>query len=235
MRYPCLVLLISLLALKGFAQSLEGKWYMINRSGLIEMNITKDSLSRRELNLKFLPKTGHERIDAYPIKIVKLADKILMISKSNGDSSKYSTTVVIDYQGKKGFKMVWNGLDTSMREIDELIYLNKKDNRKLYGYSVFSEYYIDSLKQLKSIDSMTVEEFRRYAEIYVGKINLTRNEFAKYNTGYASATYNFQLITQSLFDLGFNPIQNTTTVDAIYKKYMKDPEVVSIFNTMNKE
>ncbi|MEM1001944.1 MAG: hypothetical protein AAGH46_04770, partial [Bacteroidota bacterium] len=54
-------------------------------------------------------------------------------------------------------------------------------------------------------------------------------EFDKYNIGYVFITYNFQIIVQSLFEIGYNPIQNVNTMNKLYTNFADDPEVEVIF------
>jgi hypothetical protein len=237
-----------------FSQDIIGTWYMVNRSGLIEFSITKDSIKTRQLFTDFTPKGKPAESYAY-INIVKLNDRRLVIRKSQkqapkfppfitsqGDTLKFAATkksqddtlkfkamTITNLVDKKYFQWVWNVEDTLTNDFETLIQIHTNDNRPLFGYYVFSEHYIDSLKQMKSIDSLSVSDFKKYLAVYLLKIKLTEQDEVKYNKGYFSGfTYNFQLISQSLYDIGFNPLQNTGTIDPVYKKYYEDPEVKKI-------
>jgi len=203
---------------------------MVNRSGLIEFSITKDSIKNRQLFSDFTPKGKPGQSNGY-IKTVKLNDRILVISKSQRDTTKFSAMTLINLTDKKYFQMAWNIQDTLTNDIETLIQIHKNDRRQLFGYYVFSEHYVDSLKRMKSIDSLSLADFKKYLTVYLDKIKLTEKDAEKYNTGYLSGfTYNFQLISQSLYDIGFNPLQNTMTIDPVYKKYYEDPEVKNILD-----
>ena len=79
---------------------------------------------------------------------------------------------------------------------------------------------------MKAIDSLSLADFKRYYKIYEAKINMTKKESDTYNTGYLTIfSFNYQLISQSLYEIGFNPLQSVDDVDQLYKKYYKDPEV----------
>lgn len=198
---------------------------MVNRSGLIEFSITKDSIKTRQLFSDFTPKRKPSESAGY-IKTIKLNDRILVISKSQKDSLKFSAMIIINLADKKYFQMAWNIKDTLTNDIETLIQIHKNDHRQLLGYYVFSEHYVDSLKQMKSIDSLSLSDFKKYLTVYLDKIKITEKDAITYNTGYMSGfTYNFQLISQSLYDIGFSPLQSTSTIDPIYKKFYEDPEV----------
>lgn len=206
-------------------QDITGTWYMVNRSGLIEFSITKDSIKTRPLYTNFKPKGKARAADGY-IKTVKLDDRILVISKSQKDPIKYSAMTLINLTDKKYFQMAWNIKDTATNDMETLIQIHKNDHRQLFGYNVFSEHYVDSLKQLKSIDSLSLADFKKYLKVYNNNIEHTARESKIYNTGYLVVfSYNFQLISQSLYQIGFNPLESVSTVDALYKKYYKDPEI----------
>ena len=213
-----------------FSQDIIGTWYMVNRSGLIEFSITKDSIKTRQLFSDFTPKGKPGESNGY-IKTVKLDDRILVISKSQKDSLKFSAMTVINLKDKKYFQMAWNISDTLTNDIETLVQIHRNDHRQLLGYYVFSEHYVESLKQMKPIDSLSLSDFKKYLTVYLDKIKITEKDAIKYNTGYMSGfTYNFQLISQSLYDIGFNPLQNTKTTEAVYRKYYEDPEVKKMMN-----
>ncbi len=226
-----------------FSQELLGTWYMVSRSGLIEFSITQDSIKTRDLFTDFSPKDKpvfspkNKPVEASSyLKKVKLNDRVLLIRKSHKDSIKFSAWTVINLIDKKYFQLAWNIPDTSTNDIETLIQLHTNDNRPLFGYYLFSEHFIDSLKQMKSIDSLSLVDFKQYLSVYFDKFKHTLNDAVKYNTAYLSEyTYNFQLISQSLYDMGFNPLQNTKTMEVIYKKYIGDPEIKKMMDDANRK
>jgi hypothetical protein len=226
-----LTILISVLHLQALSQRWSGTWYMITRSGLVEMNISNGSFQTRELTSDFVPKekTGNSKL---VIKPVELTDRILLICHSEKDTAKFSAITLFGMKERKYFQMAWNVKDTATKYIDTLVALNKRDTPPLFGYFVFSEHYIYTLKKLKNPVNMDLAGFKNYITVYANKLNSTYKEFEKYDIGYGFSYYNFQLITQSLFETGFNPIQTVTTIEAIYKKYYEDPEVKEILSKL---
>ncbi|WP_276373367.1 hypothetical protein [Chryseolinea sp. H1M3-3] len=213
------------ISLTGSAQHILGKWYMVNRSGLTEFKITKDSLVSRSMFPNLTPKGGRE---ASPYDtIVTLDSKALIISRANGDTSKYTAMVIFDITNDL-FQMAWNASDTAMGDIHSLIEFHKAESEPLFGYYIYNEKLLSRLNQMKDLRTMTLQDFKQYAEVYVNKIESTNSAFEQYNAGYAAVTYHFQLITQALFDSGFNPIQNNSAVVGVYKKYYDNPEVKNI-------
>jgi hypothetical protein len=216
-----------------FSQDLTGKWYMVNRSGLIELSITNDSIKSRKLSTDFVP--IDELVESFQLlRTVMLKDRILLISRADNDSTQFTAMTLINYSSQKHFQLSWNGLDTVTNTIESLIEVNSNDNRQLYGYYVFAEEFIDTLRTMKSIQEMTLNDFKKYSRVYVDKVKLTRDEFDKYNFGYVAVLYNFQLITQALYDMGFNPLVNIRTIEPIFVKYKDDLEVQAIWESLNK-
>ncbi len=225
------ILLLAFLPCRS--QEFLGTWYMVNRSGLIEFSITRDSIKTRQLFTDFTPKDKAQQSNNY-IKMVKLGDRTLLISKSQEDTLKFSATALINLNDKKYFQIAWNLPDTLTEDIETLIRIHQNDHRQLLGYYVFSEYYIDSLKQMKPLDSLSLSDFKNYLAVYMDKVRLTEKDAAEYQTGYLSVfTYNFQLVSQALYDIGFNPLQNTATTEAVYDKYHNDPDVKKILSSLS--
>jgi hypothetical protein len=204
--------------------SVLGKWYMVNRSGLIEMNITSDSIKTRELFTDFRPKGKPEKAQSID-KIATYGDKTFIVTRKITDSTKFSVMTIIDFQLDKYFKVAWNTLDTSINNIEKLIELHKGDNRQLLGFYSYSENYLDTLKNLNPIENMSVNDFKKYLTIYLQKLKNDEKTIEKYNLGYSAASYNFQTITASLYELRYNPLQNIRTVDKIYKQFYDDPDI----------
>ncbi|MEM1003098.1 MAG: hypothetical protein AAGH46_10660, partial [Bacteroidota bacterium] len=176
MKPLTLLLLLAGLFTNGYSQDIMGKWYMINRSGLVEIEITEDSIFHQKLFSDFTPKQKPRKSQSY-LNIQQLGNKILIISQARKDTATYYALTITDLIKGESFKMVWNTLDTVTTTIDDLIEVHKQDKRELFGYLVFHESYIDTLKQLKEIDDMAIEDFRKYAARYVANIKKTRDEF----------------------------------------------------------
>lgn len=209
------------------AQNLAGKWYLINRGSLIEMNISKDKITTRQLSIDFKVKNTPPQVDTI-YTILKLTDRILLVIDSKTGSGEFAANTLIDLQPKRSFQLVWNSLDTTTSSIEELQVANTNDKRKLFGYYFFNTAGIAYLKKLKALSTMTLGDFKKYAATYVKNLNATIGEFEKYNAGYAAVTYNFQLIVESLVQVGYNPLVEMKILDNIYKRYGADPEVKKI-------
>jgi hypothetical protein len=72
-----LTILLLTISINGLTQDILGKWYMINRSGLIEFKITKDSLLSRGLFSDLRPKGREGEAKSYK-SIVTLDNKVLL-------------------------------------------------------------------------------------------------------------------------------------------------------------
>jgi len=211
-----------------FSQSIIGTWYLTHRNGLVEFSITKNTIETRQLFSDFKQDGVSGQRYTY-IKTVKLKDRILVIGKSQRDTTKFEAFVFINLTDKKYCQMAWNVPDTLTDDIETLVRIHKNDNRQLFGYYLFSEHYVDSLKHMKSIDSLSLTDYKSYLNVYNEKVKLTQQDNKKYNTSHFSVRiYPFQLMTESLFDIGVNPLQNEMTIDSVYKKYSEDPAVKNL-------
>lgn len=63
-------------------RNVDGKWYMINKSGFVEWTITKDSLINRKLYPNFMRK-GKWKFDFGISEKIKLADRVLLIGENH--------------------------------------------------------------------------------------------------------------------------------------------------------
>jgi hypothetical protein len=197
---------------------------MVNRSGLIEMTITEDSIITRKLFPDFKVKENKNVESIAYVEFVKLDDRILLIKK-NSETAKFTTITMANLSNKQ-CQIIWNVPDTVTTDVETLVEIHRNDNRKLFGYNMYSREYIDSLKKMKPIESMTLMEFQDFMSIYIRKIKETESDFEIYNKAYLGfSSYNFQIISQSLLEFKVNPIQNIGTVDEIFKKYYNDPKV----------
>ncbi|NMH27822.1 hypothetical protein [Flavobacterium silvaticum] len=218
------VVFFVLICISTSAQSLNGKWFMINRSGLIEFTISNDSAKSCKLTPELVQKPQSEQKYAIE-KIVALSDRTLVIRKPEKKPELFSASVIIDINQPKYFQTAWNVRDTTFANIDELVAFHKKDIRKLFGYYAFSEDYLRKVQQLKQLPDMTLEEFRQFIITYKEKLQAVSADAEKYASYLSGFSLNMQIISQSLLDIGFNPIQNSGSVDIIFEKYMDDPSL----------
>lgn len=203
---------------------------MVTRNGLTEFEITDDSLISRQLYPDMRPMSAKKEKDIFPFrKIAVLNDRTLIITRNKLDTTIYSAMTMFDIKKDQSMKLAWNGLDTTLNDPDTLVLAHKASKRKLFGYTIYNEKHLPKIKQMKSINAMTLADFKKYANLYASKVVGSWPMFnTKYNVGSAYMTYNYQLITQSLFESGFNPIATSTELETVYKKYFNDPEVRKI-------
>jgi hypothetical protein len=229
MRQTLLLLLLAL-SVTAQSQTIIGKWYMVTRNGLTEFDITDDSLISRQLYPDMRPMSARREKDILAFrKIVPLNDRTLIINRNKLDTTIHTAMTMFDIKKEQFMKLAWNGLDTALTDIDTLVMAHKASKKKLFGYTIYNEKHLPKIKQMKSINAMTLADFKKYANLYAGKVLSTWPTFdKKYNIGSAYMIYNYQLITQSLFETGFNPIVTSAELETVYKKYFNDPEVRKI-------
>ena len=217
-------------------QNVDGKWYMINKSGFVEWTITKDSLLNRKLYPNFIQK-GKGGFDYSISKKIQLADRVLLISENPKNQSEFYTLMTLaTSEKKKSVKYVWNGLD-SISNIKTITKLNQNDKRQLLGYDLYSKEYLETFKEKKSIDSMTLSDFKKYLKIYIPNLKVASEEYKKNIKGYYGETssFNYQIIISSLLELDYNPIQTSTSMNTLFKKYMENEEVKELLKELKEK
>ncbi|WP_139959427.1 hypothetical protein [Flavicella sediminum] len=217
-------------------QNIDGKWYLINKSGFVEFTITKDSLINRKLFSDFNKKNNRKRA----IKITKkvfLKDRILLLGENpKSPKDNYTLMTLVQTQGGNYMKYVWNGID-SISSIKTITKINQNDSRQLLGYNLYTKEYLDTLKTMKPIDNMTIADFKKYLEIFSENLKVSMTEYKKNikgNYGQASS-FNFQIGLQTLLELGYNPRQNSDTINSMFSKFMKNDDIKEFMKTLNKK
>ena len=202
-------------------QSVDGKWYLINKSGYSEFTITKDSIINKKVSIYFEEKYK-SKMASKIYKKVYLNDRILLIGEKQKPDKYYTLATLVPSKNKNSLKYIWNGIDT-IASIKTLININKNDNRKLLGYDLYNKEYLEVLKKKKSIETMTKENFEEYLSLFSKNIKYAMPIFVKNTKGYygAASSFNFQICLQTLLELGYNPVQDSNTIDAMFLKFMK--------------
>lgn len=216
-------------SLSAKSQVLHGKWYMANRSGLIEFEFNKDSVCDRKLYNDFKLKEGKQVECGKFDTCVFLKDRILLIGKLKNDSVKFSSRTFFDFHTDKYLKMAWNGV-SAKSSIDSLLLYNLNDKSELFGYYMFSEKYLDSLKLLTPIDSMSLRECLLLVNKVNSKIKAQESEVNKSSMGYGVFILSHQYWVESLFEMGFYPLQNTMTLNNMLDKYKENSEFKALMN-----
>ncbi len=217
-------------------QNIEGKWYLINKSGFAEFTITKDSLINKKLFSNFEQKNNRERAVKISEKVF-LKDRILLLGENPKNSSEYYTLMtLVPSKDKNIVEYVWNGID-SISSIKTLKKINQNDNRKLLGYNLYTKEYLETLRTKKSIENMTVEDFKKYLEIFSKNIEIATTEYKKNKKGnYGEASsFNFQIGSQTLLELDYNPIQDSNTMNSMFSKFMENEEVKEFMKTLKEK
>ena len=217
-------------------QDVNGKWYMINKSGFVEFTITNDSLINQKLFPDFTFKNNKKRVVEIKEKVF-LKDRILILGENPKDSTEYYTLMtLVQSKDKSYMEYIWNGIDT-ISSIKTLTKLNESDNRQLLGYNLYTKDYLEALKKKKSIENMTLEDFKKYLEVYSTNMKVATTEYKKNIKGYygEASTFNFQISLQSLLQIDYNPIQNSNTMNSLFAKYIENEEIKELLKRLKEK
>ena len=168
---------------------------------------------------------------------IYLKDRILLVGKSLKDSTKYYTLMTfVPSKDKNYVEYIWNGID-SISSIKTLTKINQNDNRRLLGYNLYTKEYLEILKTKKPIDNMTIEDFKKYLELFSENLKVAMTEYKKNVKGYygEASSFNFQIGLQTLLELGYNPIQDSNTINTMFSKFMENEEIKEFMKTLKEK
>lgn len=218
-------------------ENLAGEFYMINKSGFSEFSITNDSIFNRKLFPNFTYKRSKRRGNYYE-KQIHVNHKVLFLIQSDKKDESYTSLMTYaPHKNKKHIKWVINTIDTTAN-LETIIRITKNDKRPHVGFNLYSKEQIDSLKLMKPIDDMTLNEFKGFQIALFEKMKVAFPEFLKssLNGVYGmSSSFNFQMVLQTLLEQGFSPVQTSTSSETLYKKYFDDPEIKELMEQLKKQ
>ena len=171
------------------------------------------------------------------VKKVNLKDRILLIGENPKNSSEFYTLMtLVPSEKDNSLKYIWNGID-SISTIKTIAKLNQEDNRQLLGYDLYSKEYLETFKEKKSIDNMSLEDFKKYLEIYTRNLKIATAEYKKNIKGYygEASSFNYQISISSLLELDYNPIQTSNSMNSLFAKYIENEEVKELMKKLKEK
>lgn len=231
-----LLILISLSLSYCFSQNeqnIVGKWYMINKSGFVEFTISNDSLFNEKLFPDFSSKSTGKRA-AGIVERVNLKDRILLLGENPKNTSEFYTLMTLAPSEKgNSLKYIWNGID-SISTIKTITKLNQDDDRQLLSFDLYSKEYLDTFNKKKSIDKMTLSDFKKYLEIYFSNLKVASAEYKKNIKAYygEASSFNFQISISSLLEMNYNPIQTSKSINSLFAMYIEKNEVKELIKKL---
>ena len=217
-------------------QNIDGKWYLINKSGFAEFTITKDSLINQKVFPNFEKKYKSRRAAKISKKIF-LEDRILLLGENPKNSNEFYTLMTLVISKNKNYaEYIWNGID-SLSSIKTLTKINQNDSRELLGYNLYTKEYLEILKKKKPIDNMTIEDFKKYLKLFSKNLKIAMTEYKKNVKGYYAEAYsfNFQIGLQTLLELDYNPIQDSNTINSMFSEFIKNEEIKEFMENLKEK
>ncbi len=183
------------------------------------MKLTSDSLEMRTL-YSDLRKKDFEEDNKSHSGIFKLSGKFLIIFPDKRNNNQYIAMTLFNFKDRESIEIAANGINEVTGTIDELIKLSSKDTTTLYGNIIYHEHFIPVLNKMKDVEQMTLQDFKIFLKNFIQK----RNNFKDLKDNMVG-TLTYQLITRTLCEMGYNPINGMGIVDRHFEKFIEDPEV----------
>ena len=217
---PRIFLLLALLGLArvGAAQQLLGAWYCPERTGLREIAVDQLSAQNQLVTTAFQPlETG---VPVFPVvRLQDFGDAEMLLVRPRPESEWVSALVGFEVKPGRHFRWAWNVADTlnpkMLAEMEDYL----KTGKQLWGPRCYSARYIDTLRLLRPLESMTREEFGWFFDAYVAKDLLYAPEILRRVFRYPAGAYRFDMLTETLFEGGFNPLQDQTALAELFQKF----------------
>lgn len=216
-----------LLGLSAQGQQLRGRWYMINRSGLIETTIGADSVRFRELFLDMTPKSKDRSWATPYVQQLNLPDRSLLVLRHPHG---YAALTYFAVQPGRQLRLAWNVPDTVVATLDGLLALHRQPGPSLLGDVLYHADTLAALRAQPAVETMPLPAFRELVRSLRELIVATAPQARRRRGAYAFATHNNQLATQAVAAIGYNPLVYHIAFDALFLKYQDDPAVQSLLN-----
>ncbi|WP_152537487.1 hypothetical protein [Aquimarina pacifica] len=93
------------------------------------------------------------------------------------------------------------------------------------------------MKTKKPIENMTTEDFKIYLELFSKNLKIAKTEYTKNIKGYygEASSFNFQIGLQTLLELGYNPIQDSNTINSMFSKFIENKEIKDFMKTLKEK
>ena len=213
-----------LLARPSVAQQLTGVWFSPALGGLLEVVIDQLSIRAQLVSLDFTapqkraPEFLLSEVSAY-------ADREILLVPIAGDTTQFRAFVAFDIVRGRYFRHAWNVLDTVNNQTLAQLKQQVSAGDWLQGRSYYSARYIDTLRQLRPLDSMTKLEFKQYILAYTTAY-LCNYSIFKQQSHYAVKAFNFDMLTETLYEGGFNPLQNRESMNALFQRHTPNKKLL---------
>jgi hypothetical protein len=224
-KISAILLILTMTITEAKSQEILDKWYGIGENNLAEFIVDKDSIKVQMLDSR-QSNTGHERGNIKHFGIYDVGDKTIIVvaDKSNKEEQQYLAMTFFNVRENQSIELAANGQTKPTKTIKELIDAIGKDETKLFGNVFYSEEKIKEFERLKDLETMSLDEFKRYLKKFIEKRD--RNSFMEQ---LMTGTFRDQIINKTLIELGYNPMFRKGWENRFFEKYLSDKDVGEIY------
>lgn len=213
-----LLLLLLAVARAGMAQQLTGAWYCATRGGLLEVAIDQLSIRGRLVTTDF--RSIEDNPPVFPVlRLLNFSNREILLLQHTPDTARFSALVAFDIVPGQAFRRAWNVPDTltttTLRQVSPYV----ATGGRLWGPRFYSARYLETLQRLRPLESMTKQEFAQYFNAYTVNYLQYATAFDEQHFRYSLANYNFDILTETLYEGGFNPLQTQTTIEELFRRF----------------
>jgi hypothetical protein len=214
--------------------SLQGKWYFFSRNRIVQLNITKDTLTNQQLNWDLTLRNPYKKPEIQIIdKQVTANENIYLYHTNPKDTLKrISLSTIKIIHPEKELIIAFNATDTSFTDTSLARQYILKDVDKKYGLTFFSESEIQRLRKQKNIDKMTVQDFK----LYVDKVLVFRTELDSLSKLPHSPNgllyYAYSMMRIIIGELGYNPLVTDSEFEMFMQHFQNDPQTKELYDKL---
>jgi hypothetical protein len=230
-----LFILLSCLAF-GFqatAQTgLRGKWYMFSRNRVIQLTFSGDSLFSDQLDWDLRPMDPSRAGDTgLIVKRIPANHNEYLLLTHFGDTHRLiflNTVLVISPSSE--IALAVNSPDSGYTTIARAQHYIRADTGRKYGLSFFSESAIHTFQKQKSIESMTVADFKLYGARIITLHSQIDSLGKLPNAPSGLYYYGFSMLRTLLAKMGFDPFVSNDQLEKMFKRFDDDPETKELYH-----
>jgi hypothetical protein len=214
----------------------KGKWYMFSRNRMVELDFLREKVVSKQMTWD-LSEGGRKLRDTQYIKHSRRQNGNLylyMINPARSGNKILVNTIRVVRPGKEIF-IALNGTEMMFEDTVSVDRYIASDTSEKFGMPLFSKNEILKYKKQRNIKTMTVDDFRSYANTILTSKSKIDSLSNLSDPPDGLLYYGYALIRTTIADMGYNPLFNSKEFDEFILYFKNNPETAAIVSKMFKE